>query len=219
MTSAFVFPSIHAFAPFYTLQPNPQTAAAQVDLWARLVLSYCAAHKHFTVEVDGAWERASDLFCHRGLDRALSPDMIRLILARLVEQGRAVFDPPLPRNVKPMKVGMVEADRRMHALSFAAATQAPGYHIEPGSKVLVYWHTPDEWGDLLYDWIKETGQNKSVLTVYEIEHGTFVQREQLPHAILMLALRSLAARGCAQIFGGSEATDAEADGNLGIKFA
>ena len=71
----FAFPGVHEFAPFYTLQPNPETAAIQVDLWARLILSFCAAHHRFQLEVGGAWERESDLFCHRGLDSAVSPEI------------------------------------------------------------------------------------------------------------------------------------------------
>lgn len=103
--ASYSFPEVHAFAPFYTLQPNAQTMALQVDLWMRLILSYCAAHRRFQLDVDGEWERTSDLFCHRELDRALSPDTIRLIFAYMVDKGRAIYDPPLPRGYKAPKVG------------------------------------------------------------------------------------------------------------------
>ena len=212
----FEFPRIHDFAPFYTLQPNPETAATQVEMWARLVLSYCRAHKRFVLQAGGEWERTSELFCHRTIDRALSPDMVRVLFAYLVQQGRAAYDPPLPKGVKPLRVGQVEADHRMHALSVAGAEAVPAGTSEPGSKIWVYWHTPSEWGDVLYEWIKNTGQNRSVLTVYELQHSAFAEQHALPLPILMLALRSLAARGCAQLFGGTEAAGEEEQ--LGVKF-
>ena len=214
----FAFPGVHEFAPFYTLQPNPETAAIQVDLWARLILSFCAAHHRFQLEVGGAWERESDLFCHRGLDRALSPDTVRLIFAYMVEKGRAAYDPPLPRGYKVPRVGQVDADRRMHALSVAGLRTLPALQVEPGSKIWVYWNTPTEWGDQLYEWVKQTGQNRSVLTLYELQQSTFVQREQLPPAMLMRALETLVARKCAQIFEGTEPTDGGDHENLGVKF-
>lgn len=213
---AFEFPRIHGFAPFYTLQPNPDTAATQVEMWARLVLGYCQAHKRFFLQAGGEWERTSDLFCHQKLDRALSPDMMRLLFSYLVQQGRAAYDPPLPKGVKPLRVGQVEADHRMHALSVSGARAIPAGTSEPGSRILVYWHTPSEWGDLLYEWIKQTGQNRSVLTVYEVQHSAFVEQHALPLPMLMAALRTLSARGCAQLFNGSEA--AGVDEQLGVKF-
>lgn len=211
---AYTFPDVHAFAPFYTLQPNPQTAATQVDLWARLILAYCAAHHRFELDVSGVWERTSDLFCERQLDRALSRDMLRVIFAYMVDKGRAAYDPPLPRGYKVPRVGYVEADRRMHALSVAAAQAQPTYEVEPGSRIWVYWRTPTEWGDELYAWIKDTGQSRSVLTLYELEQSLFVQRAHIPAVILRQALQTLVARKCAQTF----RTDAAQDENFGIKF-
>lgn len=213
--ASYSFPEVHAFAPFYTLQPNAQTMALQVDLWMRLILSYCAAHRRFQLDVDGEWERTSDLFCHRELDRALSPDTIRLIFAYMVDKGRAMYDPPLPRGYKVPKVGQVEPDRRTHALSVSAARALPTYHVEPGNKIWVYWHTPSEWGDQIYAWVKDTGQTRVVLTLYELQHSVWVERQGLPPHMLRQALDTLVVRKCAQIFG-SSAT--EGDENLGVKF-
>lgn len=217
-TPGFVFPREHDFAPFYTLQPHPATAETQMDMWARMVLSYCAAHKRYVIDVNGPWERASELFCHRTLDRALSSDMIRLILAYLVDKGRAEYDPPWPKHVPALRVGAIPADRRMHAVSAASATEAPAYQAAPGSRALIFWHTPSEWGDKLYEWIRETGQSRSVLTLYELEHGAFCEREQLPRPLLLRAISTLVARHCAQMFGGTDPTEGATDENLGVKF-
>mmetsp|Transcript_12951 Transcript_12951/g.26264 ORF Transcript_12951/g.26264 Transcript_12951/m.26264 type:complete len:168 (-) Transcript_12951:1136-1639(-) len=38
-------------------------------------------------------------------------------------------------------------------------------------RCLVYWRTPEEWGDVIYSWVDATGRNNTPLTVYEIRHG------------------------------------------------
>ena len=75
--------------------------------------------------MDGERERTSDLFCHRELDRALSPDTIRLIFAYMVDKGRAIYDPPLPRGYKAPKRRQGEPDRGTLAVSVSAARALP----------------------------------------------------------------------------------------------
>lgn len=36
---------------------------------------------------------------------------------------------------------------------------------------LVYWHTLEEWGDIIYNWVQETGHVGSVCTFYELTQG------------------------------------------------
>lgn len=207
----FAFPPIHEFAPFYTLQPNSQTAETQVDMWARLVLSFCAAHRRFQLDVRGD----GDLFSNRTIDRALAPETIRIIFARLVDWGRAAYEPPVPRGARVPRVGSVETSRATHAQSAAVALTAPATVDTPGSSILVYWRTPDEWADELYSWLCNTGQNRSVLTMYELLHSRFVEDEHLPPMMLKRALQALVAKKRAQIFGGTEGVH---DENLGVKF-
>ena len=79
----------------------------------------------------------------------------------------------------------------------------------------MYWRTPDEWADELYSWLCNTGQNRSVLTMYELLHSRFVEDEHLPPMMLKRALQALVAKKRAQIFGGTEGVH---DENLGVKF-
>lgn len=39
---------------------------------------------------------------------------------------------------------------------------------EGKNRCLVFWRKPDEWGDMIYQWIDETGRNGTILTLYEI---------------------------------------------------
>lgn len=35
----------------------------------------------------------------------------------------------------------------------------------------VYWRRPEEWGQLVYDWVDGTAQKGTVLTLYELVQG------------------------------------------------
>lgn len=36
---------------------------------------------------------------------------------------------------------------------------------------LVYWHTLDEWGEIIYNWAQNKGLTGSVCTLYELNQG------------------------------------------------
>ncbi|KAI8373730.1 ESCRT-II complex subunit-domain-containing protein [Blakeslea trispora] len=83
------------------------------------------------------------------------------------------------------------------------------------NEVLIYWHTPEDWANLIWHWVNETGQNNQIVTYYEITHGELAENQeffQLDIAILIKALQILVKRGHAQIFKG---TDEE---SMGVKF-
>jgi hypothetical protein len=41
----------------------------------------------------------------------------------------------------------------------------------------IYWRRPEEWGQLIYDWVDETGQKGAVLTLYELVEGDASQAQ------------------------------------------
>lgn len=232
--SGFAFPKEHDFPPFYTLQPNTQTASVQVEMWSRLVLAYCAEHSRFWLDAAGSWERSSPLFCNRRIDRALAPATIRVILAHLVEHRHAIYAPPLPKGVKPPTLGVVQADRTTRAQSAtAAATPALSTPTETAcNRVLLLWKTPEAWGDQLYQWVCNTGQNKSVMTMHELATSHFCAQTGMPPLLLRLALQTQIQKGRTQVFAVTserwssmlpttdllaQATD-ESMGELGVKF-
>ncbi|PKI82860.1 hypothetical protein MVES_003271 [Malassezia vespertilionis] len=216
MAHGYAFPPVHGFAPFYTLQPNPKTAVVQIEMWAQIVLGYCEANQRYTLHATGSWELQSPLFCNRVLDRAVSPAMMRIIFAYLVDHAQALYEPAAPKHAKPPRVGTVEADRFTHAESATAARSGPS--DAPFSSILVLWKSPEAWGDGMYAWICNTGQNGSVLTMTELVHGE-------------LALQTQVRKGRAQVFGAQTARIAAYAGNdllanageealwdLGVKF-
>lgn len=210
---AFEFPQLHAFAPFYTLQPNLQTAQAQVQQWGQLVLTYCAAHRLFVINAYGEFEQRGPLFRNAALDRTAPPELIRLVLAYLVQQGRAVYDPPLPKGVKPPRIEDAPSDSRTCARNAASGIMYAPSNVT-AYRAIIYWKRPEEWANTLASWVTDTGQNGTILTLYEIVHGDFGNRYgELPPMLLRLAIDILSSQGRAQIVKG----DGDGEWTDGVK--
>eukprot|EP00727_Mastigamoeba_balamuthi_P006749 m51a1_g2695 hypothetical protein (990) ;mRNA; f:782470-786054 len=81
------------------------------------------------------------------------------------------------------------------------------------TKASILWRNIDHWASLVYDWVSQTGQTNTVMTVWEIQNGDSSQGQEfhgLDTRILLKALRSLEKQGKAQVFTGSS------DDNLGV---
>ncbi len=175
-----------------------------------------AAHNGCADRHGEAADPHKSLFANRAIQRSLSPEAIRTILSDLVDHKQAAWD---------------DASGKKNAGSAAANTNA---------KALIYWKSPAQWGDAIYDWVFATGQNKSIMTLFELSHGDLVQGQgksceaggarpstdadrlntfiscrfyELPTTLLRAALKHLSTQGKAQIFAGTEAGDGE-----GVKF-
>ncbi|XP_015180277.1 PREDICTED: vacuolar protein-sorting-associated protein 25 [Polistes dominula] len=78
---------------------------------------------------------------------------------------------------------------------------------------LVYWHTLEEWGDIIYNYAQETGQIGSVCTLYELTQGEeTVDQEfhKLDTEVLIRSLRTLEYAKKAELI--------MFDDNQGVKF-
>ncbi|XP_066597057.1 vacuolar protein-sorting-associated protein 25 [Prorops nasuta] len=61
---------------------------------------------------------------------------------------------------------------------------------------LVYWHTLEEWGDIIYTWAQENGFIGSVCTFYELTQGDDTTEQEfhgLDTEVLIRSLRTLEA--------------------------
>lgn len=150
----FAFPPIHSFPPFYTLQPNPQSRAQQLVQWRKLILDYCRQHRIFTLAVSGQDDTHKALFGNTQIQRSLTPESIRQVLADLVAHKQAQWQ-DLPASA-----------------STSAAAAGLG-----ATKVTVYWKSPQEWADTIYEWVTSTGQNKSIMTMFELQQGELVETQ------------------------------------------
>ena len=75
----------------------------------------------------------------------------------------------------------------------------------------IYWRSLDEWGTLIYNFIKQKGQTNTVWTLYELIEGSDVVGQPfygLEEAVLIKSLKALQVQKKAEIF----------DNNEGVKF-
>ncbi|KAL1973453.1 hypothetical protein VTN31DRAFT_6088 [Thermomyces dupontii] len=178
--SQFQFPEIYNFPPFYTLQPNTATQQAQLKHWSSLILSWCRHHRIF-----------------------------RLNLAEALET-------PLFHNARLKKrLGMAEARRVIDWMSRPGddEKEAGGGRraewVSPAEKTVawIWWRRPEEWADSLMEWIEETAQKNTVLTVYELVHGDATIGQEfhgMDQEAFLKALQVLVKRGKAQVFGNED---------------
>ncbi|KAH0565394.1 hypothetical protein GP486_001211 [Trichoglossum hirsutum] len=72
---------------------------------------------------------------------------------------------------------------------------------------LVYWRNPEEWATVIGDWIEETAQRNTVLTLYELTEGYLTASQEfhgMDTEILQKSLNVLVKRGKAQVFGSED---------------
>ncbi|KAH8697496.1 putative ESCRT-II complex component [Talaromyces proteolyticus] len=195
--SGFTFPIDYNFPPFFTLQPNAQTQQAQMKRWADLISDWCRYHGTF-----------------------------RLSLVDAV-------DLPLFHNARlKKKVGLLEARRIVDWMAKAQEDGGGGGRAEwvpaapggggsgssrssVGEKTVawIWWRRPEDWAIMIADWIDETAQKNTVLTVYELINGDATISQEfhdMDPEVMLKALNILVKRGKAQIFGG--------DDEKGVKF-
>ena len=71
------------------------------------------------------------------------------------------------------------------------------------TRCYLMWRTPDEWADLVFQWVSNSGMTDTVCTLFELHSGEDTMNEEF-HGIdinvLQKALRVLERRGKAQIF-------------------
>lgn len=147
-TTPFTFPPTYNFPPFFTPQPNSTTRHSQLQKWSSLIQSWCRHHRTYRISLVDAID--SPLFHNAALRK-------RLDLA----EARAVVD----WMTKKEEEG--GGGQRAEWIEGASA----GGNAVPKSVAWIWWRRPEEWADVLVDWIDATGQRGVVLTVFELVQG------------------------------------------------
>lgn len=180
-----------SFPPFYTLQPNLATRAAQLHKWSTLFLSHARAYRSFSLST------SSDLFTNSAISRSLPLDERREVLAFMVSKGVAAWTSnPTPTSAS--NAGSTDT-ASVYRRQMAAA---------PDSVDTVYlWHSsPAEHGAALLAWADSIGKKNTVLTLWEVLEGNETRNEvfhALPIDMARVVLKSLQKQGKAQLFGGT----------------
>ncbi|KAK1921761.1 ESCRT-II complex subunit-domain-containing protein [Papiliotrema laurentii] len=80
---------------------------------------------------------------------------------------------------------------------------------------LIYWKKPDEWGNVIYDWVIDNGMNGTIMTFWEITEGELAESTEfhgLPASLLRRAIDTLVKKAKAQIIKG------EGEAGEGVRF-
>lgn len=181
MTTAFEFPKIHTFIPFYTKQPNATVLNNQLDSWCEILLNYC---QHYKIT-------------------SMSPLTGKIIHSQL-EDDDIKDIPPLFENKEIKRVANDEFKtlifKHLILIQNKAELKNPK---SPESGVFVYWRSLAEWAQVVYSFAQKTGQLGSVLTLYELtkltDSGLTDDIRNLEYDVLVKALKLLVKQGKAQI--------------------
>jgi len=186
-TNGFQLPPHYSFPPFFTLQPNLTTLARQLALWSTLIQSYCAHNHVFRLSLSTA--ASSPLFNNAAINRKLDIISIRRVLDYMIS---------------------AEGDRRAEWVPTGKKRDVGN---EGKSSAWIYWKRPEEWADVIHEWVDSTGQKGSVLTIYELRESDAVQSQDwvgMDEEMFRKCLDALVRRGKAQVFG--------TDDGAGVKF-
>ncbi|KAN0069768.1 ESCRT-II complex subunit domain containing protein [Elaphomyces granulatus] len=178
--STFTFPATYSFPPFFTPQPNSSTRHSQLQKWSALIQSWCRHHRIYRLSLIDAID--TPLFHNSALRKRVSLSEARDIvdwMAKSEEDGGG--------------------GRRADGVGAAAAAGAAGKIV-----AWIWWRRPEEWAELLADWVEETGQKNTVLTLYELIEGEATTSQEfhgMDLDVMLKSLNVLVKRGKAQVFG------------------
>lgn len=198
----FTFPPIYSFPPFYTRQPNIQTWETQLEHWRRLVLDYSRYYNIWALSLNGL-PFAGNENDQDDDDAEDDEEDIETVHDSLFQNDA------IDRSLKNDFI--LEIYRQM--IEKGEADWVNENNHKQG--ILVYWHSLEEWANILMDWITNTGQEGSVLTLYEIRKGELSQKQEFANMdthLLTRVLNTLSKEGRARIL-------KDGDNNVvGVKF-
>ena len=147
-STGYTFPSLYSFPPFFTKQPNLSTWSHQRTQWIQLILSYSKHTKSSYLNLSGTTVCESELFKNRRINRGLNKETILEILKFMAQNT----------NNNPPSIEFIPGP--------GGTKKGEG---EESAACWVYWKTPLEWSETIYDWIQSTGQGGgTILTFYEL---------------------------------------------------
>lgn len=114
------------------LQPNPSTLAHQLELWTQLVLSWARHDRVFTVNCDAA-DGGGEVFWNKAIKRRSK--------SRPPRDSAEATGRLLPPSLRQLMAHMAKEGH--------AAADPP----KSTSTYLLYWRKPEDWGQLIYDWV------------------------------------------------------------------
>lgn len=170
---SYKFPSIYNFPPFFTKQPNAATFEAQLQQWEDVILGYCKANKVWILSDTGS----------KIISQSLSDDDDDNNNNEDYDDDYAA-DATTKREFNIFRNDEINRHASTELINDIIAHLVKSKHAEwvnPGNKkqgLLILWNTIEEWAYLLYDWIDTSGQNGTILTIYELQRGDISKSQE-----------------------------------------
>ena len=121
-------------------QANPTTKSIATEQWIHLILSYSRHKKLFLLRVEDVETVGSDW------DEILRNERINRVFS-----SSACFLCP-----DSWKIGKVQPNHLSNLLETMVAKNLAGYEPPKQTRsVLIYWRLPEEWAEVLYDWVRQ----------------------------------------------------------------
>jgi ESCRT-II complex subunit VPS25 len=189
------WPWQYDFPPLYTLQPNEDTRAKQVEAWSDLILGYCKANKLYQLSSNDL--QKLELFNNKKIDRRCSLELADAVLNALANRGNAEWIGPNNKSLSPNK------------------KQPAGQPSLAHANCLILWNTVAEWASIVYEYVNRNSLKGSVCTFYELTEAKEVKNEKfykIDTAVFKRCLAVLQGQGKAEVF------QLDGDSEDGVKF-
>lgn len=181
----YEFPRIYDFPPFFTIQPNSNTYQSQLEQWKDIILTYCKTNKISALSMSGKPLDSEDDESEEFM--SLDDDLEGVV--------------PMNRNNKNEDFSIFRNDKIKRYASNEFILKIYEYLIEENvgewidskkkqnSGIFILWNSIDEWAQILYDWIDNTGQQGKILTIYEIRKGDLSLNQEFYNINYQLLIR------------------------------
>lgn len=216
LTAPFPFPKIYNFPPFFTRQINERTWHSQLVNWSAVILAYCRYYRIFTLDLSRTTDSEeqdqpqhlgqvdSELFCNKDINRSLKIETVAAVFEYMVQSGTAAWLDSPPKATYNDEDDDTNAYEQEYAHYEQLQTNSKS-KTNKNSTIVVFWRRPQEWATLISEWVDQTGQNGSVLTLYELVESAAVASQEfrsLHPAVLKTVVDVLVGRGKAVVMRG-----------------
>ncbi|RLV91682.1 Vacuolar protein-sorting-associated protein 25 [Spathaspora sp. JA1] len=141
----FEFPKIHSFPPLYTKQPNTTILSHQLEAWTTIILEYCQHYRITRISKDGIAKHSQI----SQLDLNSLPSIF----------SNTAINRTVNSEFKTLIINSLI--HKLHSGEYVNSKK-------PELGIFVYWKKLEDWGSLLYQYVDDSGQLGTVLTVYEL---------------------------------------------------
>ncbi|TVY54256.1 Vacuolar protein-sorting-associated protein 25 [Lachnellula cervina] len=115
------------------------------------------------------------------------------------------LDSPLFYNQRIRKrLGISDVKEVVEFMRREGRAEWVGKGGENSAECWIWWRTPEEWASGIYEWIDETAQKNTVLTLYELTESEATLSQEfhgMDPDLLQRVMNILVKRGKAQVFG------------------